>query len=99
MKNEKQNTSSDKKIVVIAGLLAFAIMIASYITALAQFPSGSGKIETEPVSEIVSDETSAEFVQEVSSAPIIEKQYEYYDDFAFENFPYRNVDSILSICQ
>lgn len=87
MQKNKQNTSDDKKMLLVAGALAIVIMIASYITALAQFSDGKSAISNIS-SEYV--ETSSESSSEVVSEAIDHKEYEYYGDFVFESFPYQN---------
>lgn len=91
-----QENKKSKEIVVI-GLVAALAMLISYVFALAQFEIGwQVEEETSAVSEDVvfsEPESSAE----VSTTT---KEYEYYDDFVFEAYPYQNksvVDGSLAI--
>ena len=92
--DKQQNTSNNNKgIIIIAGLLAFALMIGSYIIALAQFPNaGYGAPDDSSVIEESSE--YSEIIEDESSTEVVEKHYEYYYDFQFESFPYRNSEVV-----
>jgi len=92
MQKEKKYVLTDKGLVLVAGLLVAIILIASYITALAQFSDGVATDESS-VSEIL-EESSEAAIEETNSTVEVSKDYKYYDDFQFESVPYKNTDVV-----
>ncbi len=86
-----------KSNIIIIGLVAALVLLASYACALAQFDiQWVEDVESsEPTESVVSVESDD--LSEVSQS---QKVYEYYDEFVFEAYPYQNksvVDGSLAI--
>ena len=91
--------SKNKFLIIVAGVLAALIMLASFVVALSKFSDGqvedvSG--ESVQTSETVSDEISNSFGDKDDSSAEVSvwgQEDGYYNTLVMENYPYTNISS------